>query len=131
MTGWESNEARAELIPEVRTGRPTAIVLAIGALVALVVAIGLNRHLEDALGSTGAALAVLAAWCVLGVAVAIAAVLDAYVRPDGETLSLAVAIAATVFAIASMLVVAGIVAGATTGSSDVARGLQQIEAEAD
>ena len=119
---------RAESIPEVRTGRPAAIALSVGAVVALVVAIGLNRHLEDALNSSGAALAVLAAWCVLGVALAIAAVLDAYVRPDGETLSLAVAIAATVFAIASMLVVAGIVAGATSGTTGSDRGLQQIDA---
>jgi uncharacterized membrane protein len=116
----------ASLIPEVRTGRGTAIALSVGALFALAVSVGLNRHLEDALGSSTAATALLAAWCVLGVATAIAAVIDAYVRPDGELLGLIVAIAATVFAIASLLVVAGVVTGAT--SETVAEAEQEINA---
>ena len=101
-------------IPEVRTGRAAAIVLSVAALFALAVSIGLNRHMEDALGSSGAATAVLAAWCVVGVGTAIAAVVDAYLKPDGELLGLIVTIAATVFAIASLLVIAGIIVGATS-----------------
>ena len=101
-------------IPEVRTGRADAIVLSVAALLALAVSIGLNRHMEDALGSSGAATAVLAAWCVLGVGTAIAAVVDAYLKPDGELLGLIVTIAATVFAIASLLVIAGVIVGATS-----------------
>ena len=101
-------------IPEVRTGRADAIVLSVAALLALAVSIGLNRHMEDALGSSGAATAVLAAWCVVGVGTAIAAVVDAYLKPDGELLGLIVTIAATVFAIASLLVIAGIIVGATS-----------------
>ena len=101
-------------IPEVRTGRAAAIVLSVAALLALAVSIGLNRHMEDALGSSGAATAVLAAWCVVGVGTAIAAVVDAYLKPDGELLGLIVTIAATVFAIASLLVIAGIIVGATS-----------------
>lgn len=105
------------MIPEVRTGTRTAIALSVLAVVALALSIGLGRHLEDVLDSSTAATAVLAGWCVIGVAAAIAAVVDAYVRPDGELLGLVVAIAATVFAIASLLVVAGIVAGATSDAA--------------
>ena len=101
-------------IPEVRTGTRTAIVLAIAALFAIVVAIGLGRHLEDALNSETAAVVALGAWCVLGAAVAIAAIVDAYLRPEGETLALAIAVAATVFAVASLLVIAGVIVGATS-----------------
>ena len=101
-------------IPVVRTGARTAIALSVGALFAIVVSIGLNRHLEDALGSETAAMVVLGAWCVLGAAVAIAAIVDAYLRPEGETLALVIAVAATVFAVAWLLVVAGIIVGATS-----------------
>lgn len=111
-------------IPEVRTTRAAAIALSVAALVALAVSIGLNRHMEDALNSSGAATAVLAAWCVLAVATAIAAVVDAYLKPDGELLGLIVTIAATVFAIASLLVIAGVIVGAT--SETVAKAEQEI-----
>lgn len=104
------------MIPEVRTGRRGAIALAVLGLAVLAITVLAGRQLEDVLDSETAGTAVLAVWCVLAAGVAIAAVVDAYVRPDGELISLWVAIAGTVLAILSALVIAGIVAGATQES---------------
>jgi hypothetical protein len=101
------------VIPEVRTTRPTAIVLSVLALVSIAVAVTIGHQLEDPLSSNTASVVVLAVWCVVGGAAAITAVVDAYIKPEGELLGLITTIAATVFALLSLLVTIGIVVGAT------------------
>jgi hypothetical protein len=99
-------------MPEIRTRPATAIVICIGAVFALVVAAFAGSQLENLLGSETAATAILAIWCLLGCGAAIAAVVDAYIKPEGERLGLATTIAATLFAILALAVIAGVVAGA-------------------
>ena len=99
-------------MPEIRTKPPTAIALCVGALASLVIAAFAGSQLEKLLDSQALATAILAIWCVLGCAAAMAAVVDAYVRPEGERLSLATTIAATLFAILALAVIAGVIAGA-------------------
>lgn len=98
--------------PEIRTQRPTAIALSIGALIALVIASIAGSQLEKLLGSQALATVVLVVWCVLGSGAAIAAIVDAYVKPEGERLSFATTVAGTLFAILALAVIAGVVAGA-------------------
>ena len=105
------NESR--LIPEVRTSRNTAIALCAAALAALGLALAFGHQLEDPLGSETASLIVLVVWCLAGAGAAIAAIVDAYIRPEGETLGLITTIVATVFGVLALLVAIGIVVGAT------------------
>ncbi len=106
------------MIPEVRTKTPTAIALSIGALISLVIASFASSQLENLLDSETLAVAILAIWCVLGCAAAIAAIVDAYVKPEGERLSLATTVAATMFAVLALAVIAGVIAGAADLGSD-------------
>ncbi len=99
-------------MPEIRTKPRTAIAICIGALFSIVVAAFAGSQLQKLLDSQALATVVLVLWCVLGCAAAIAAVIDAYVKPEGERLSLATTIAATLFAILGLAVIAGVVAGA-------------------
>ena len=103
---------KSTVTPEIRTKPPTAIALTIGALLALVVATFAGSQLENLLDSQAAATVILVLWCVLGCGAAGAAVVDAYIRPEGERLSLVTTIAATLFAILALAVIAGVVAGA-------------------
>jgi drug/metabolite transporter (DMT)-like permease len=103
----------SDLVPEVRTTRRAAIVLSVLAVVSLGVALTIGHQLEDPLSSNTASVVILAIWCVLGAGAAIAAVVDAYIRPEGEVLGLITTIAATVFGLLSLLVTIGIVVGAT------------------
>jgi uncharacterized membrane protein len=112
--GQLSNELlMSDLVPEVRTTRRAAIVLSVLAVVSLGVALTIGHQLEDPLSSNTASVVILAIWCVLGAGAAIAAVVDAYIRPEGEVLGLITTIAATVFGLLSLLVTIGIVVGAT------------------
>jgi hypothetical protein len=101
------------MVPEVRTTRRTAIVLTVLALGSFAVAATIGNQLEDPLNSNTASLAVLIVWCVLGAGAAITAIVDAYIKPEGEVLGLITTIAATVFGLLSLLVVIGVVVGAT------------------
>ena len=101
------------MVPEVRTTRRAAIVLSILALLSLVVAVTIGRQLEDPLNSSTASIIVLAVWCALGAGAAITAIVDAYIKPDGELLGLITTIAATVFGLLALLVTIGVVVGAT------------------
>lgn len=101
------------MVPEVRTTQRAAIVLSVLALVSLAVALTIGHQLEDPLSSSTASVVVLAVWCVLGAGAAITAIVDAYIRPEGELLGLITTIVATVFALLSLLVTIGIVVGAT------------------
>jgi hypothetical protein len=107
-----SDARETELVPEIRTSGRFAIAFTVVALAAVGVAVFGIDHVEDALGSGSAAIAVLAVWCLSGCGGAIAAIVDAYVRPEGETLGLATMIAATVFGILGMVVVTSIALGA-------------------
>ncbi len=89
-----------------------AIAICVGALFSLVIAAFAGSQLEKLLGSETAATAVLVVWCLLGCGAAIAAVVDAFIKPDGERLGLATTIASTLFAILGLAVIAGVVAGA-------------------
>ncbi|MDQ2676155.1 MAG: hypothetical protein M3Y34_05045 [Actinomycetota bacterium] len=107
-------------MPEVRTKPPTAVAISAGALLAIVIAAFGGSQLEKLLDSATLATVILVLWCALGCAAAIAAIVDAYVRPEGERLSLATTVAATVFAILALAVIAGVVAGAADlGQDDV------------
>ena len=101
------------MVPEVRTTRRTAIVLTVLALVSFAVAVTIGNQLEDPLNSNTASLVVLIVWCVLGAGAAITAIVDAYIKPEGEVLGLITTIAATVFGLLSLLVAIGVVVGAT------------------
>ena len=101
------------MVPEIRTTRRFAIamsVLAVGALASRCCSVTSSRTRST---SDTAALVVLAAWCVAGAAAAITAIVDAYVRPEGELLALITSIAAAVFGVLALVVVIGIVVGAT------------------
>lgn len=103
----------SDLIPEIRTSRSTAIALCVAAVAALALAALFGDQLSDPLGSETAALVVLVVWCLAGTGAAIAAIVDAYIRPEGETLNLITTIVATVFGVLALLVTIGIVVGAT------------------
>jgi drug/metabolite transporter (DMT)-like permease len=106
--------------PEIRTRPATAIAICVGALFSIAIAAFASPQLEKLLGSEAAATGILVGWCVLGCGAAIAAIVDAYIKPEGERLGLATTIAATLFAILALAVIAGIVAGAADlGKSDV------------
>ena len=109
------------MTPQIRTRPATAIMISLGAVASLAVASLAGSQLEKLLGSQAAATAVLALWCIVGCAAAIAALVDAYVQPEGERLSLATTIAATVFAVLALAVVAGVVAGAANLGKDEER----------
>lgn len=98
-------------VPELRTTRRMAVLYSALALFALGVAALGSDKLESGLGSSGGAVALLGLWCVLGTAVAIAAIVDAWVKPEGERLGFAVSIAATAFVVVGLLVISGMVAG--------------------
>ena len=100
------------MMPEIRTRRPVAIAICVGALFSLVIAAFAGSQLEKLLGSETAATAVLVVWCLLGCGAAIAAVVDAFIKPEGERLGLATTIASTLFAILGLAVIAGVVGGA-------------------
>ena len=104
--------------PELRTQPGTAIALCVSALAALVIAIFAAGQLESLLGSRSGAIAVLAVWCVIGCAAAICAVVDAYLKPEGERLNLATTVTATVFAVLALAIVSGVVAGAANLGAD-------------
>ena len=89
-------------MPEIRTKPSTAIVISIGAFAAIVIAAFAGAQLEKLLDSETLATGILAVWCLLGCGAAIAAIVDAYVKPDGETLGLATTVAATLFAILAL-----------------------------
>lgn len=99
------------MIPELRTTPRLAIVLSLAAVASVAVAVLAGSRLEEGLGSGAAATAVLVVWCTTGWSASIAALVDAYVKPEGELLGLAVTIAATVFAVIGLAVVSGVVAG--------------------
>jgi hypothetical protein len=101
------------VVPEVRTTRRFAIAMSVLAVGALALALLFGDQLDDPLTSDTAALVVLAVWCVAGAAAAITAIVDAYVRPEGELLSLITSITAAVFGVLALVVVIGIVVGAT------------------
>ena len=101
------------MIPEVRTSRSTANALSAAALAALALAVLFGSQLQDSLDSEIAATLVLVVWCLTGAGAAIAAVVDAYIGPDGELLGLIATIVATIFGVLALLVVIGIVVGAT------------------
>ena len=106
------------MTPEIRTQPVTAIALSVAALFSLIIASIAGSKLETLLGSAAAATAILVLWCILGCAAAIAAIVDAYIKPEGERLSLATTIAATVFAVLALAVVSGVVAGAANLGGD-------------
>lgn len=83
------------------------------AVLALALALTFGHQLEDPLTSETAALVVLVVWCVAAAAAAITAIIDAYIQPEGELLSLITSIAAAIFGVLALLVVIGIVVGAT------------------
>jgi peptidoglycan/LPS O-acetylase OafA/YrhL len=103
----------SELVPELRTSRTFAIALSVLALAALGLALTQGDQLDDPLGSETATTIVLAVWCVVGAGAAIVAIVDAYIRPDGEVLGLITSIAATVFGLLALAITIGIVVGAT------------------
>ena len=103
----------SELVPEVRTTQRTAIVLSVLALVSVGVVLAIGQQLQEPLSSSTASVVVLALWCVLGAGAAITAIVDAYIRPEGELVGLITTIVATVFGLLSLLVTIGIVVGAT------------------
>lgn len=98
--------------PEIRTKPATAIVITVGALLSIGVAAFGGTQLEKLLDSETAATVILIFWCALGCAAAIAAIVDAWVKPEGERLSLATTVVATIFAVLALAVIAGVVAGA-------------------
>lgn len=101
------------MIPEVRTSRQVAITLCVGTVIALAVAVLFGHQLEAPLQSETGSVVVLTIWCLLGAGAAITAIVDAYVRPEGERLGLITTIAATVFGVLALVVFIGIVVGAT------------------
>ncbi len=101
------------MIPEVRTTRRFAIAMSILAVLALAFALTFGDQLQDPLTSDTAALVVLVVWCLAGAAAAITAIVDAYIRPEGELLSLVTSIAAAIFGVLALVVLIGIVVGAT------------------
>ncbi len=105
-------------LPQIRTKPSAAIAICVAAVISLGVASLAGSRLEDLLGSSAAATIVLVLWCLLGCGAAIAAVVDAFVKPEGERLSLATTTAATVFAVVGLAVISGVVAGAANLGGD-------------
>ena len=101
------------MIPELRTSPRLAISLSVAAVAALGITFTLGHQLEDPLKSETGAVVVLALWCLAGAGGAITAIVDAYIKPEGERLALITTIVAAVFAVLALLVVIGIVIGAT------------------
>jgi len=101
------------MIPELRTSRRFAIVLAVGAMIAIAISVAGVDKLEEALDSATGAAVVLGAWCLIGAVTAITAIVDAFIEPEGERLELATRIGATLFCLLALVVVIGIVVGAT------------------
>lgn len=101
------------MIPELRTSRRLAISLSVAAVAALGIAFTVGHQLEDPLKSETGSVVVLAAWCLVGAGAAMTAIVDAYIQPEGERLGLITTIAATVFGLLALVVVIGIVVGAT------------------
>lgn len=118
-------------MPEIRTKPSTAILIAVGALFAIVVATFAGTQLEQLLDSQALATGILAVWCLLGCSAAIAAIVDAYVKPEGERLGLATTIAATLFAILALAVIAGVVAGAADLGKDEVQALESAARSSD
>jgi drug/metabolite transporter (DMT)-like permease len=107
------------MAPEIRTRPVTAVMIVLGALLSYGVAVFGSPQLEKLLDSQTAATVILGFWCVLGSAAAIAAVVDAWMKPEGERLGFATTIAATIFAVLTLAVIAGVVAGAANlGKND-------------
>ncbi len=98
---------------QLRTSERMAIALAVTALIGVGVAVLAGSQLEKAFNSTPAATVLLVLWCLTGVGAAIAALVDAYVKPDGEELGYWVTVAATTFAVLSLLALVGIALGAS------------------
>lgn len=112
------------MIPELRTSRRLALSLTAGAVAAIAISVFGAGRLERGLESEAGAVAVLGLWCVAGVAGAITGIVDAYVKPEGERLELATKVLATLFTLLALVVVTGIVVGATgglAGDSEVQR----------
>ena len=107
-----ASELNSPQTPEIRTKPAAAIAICIGAVLSLGVASLAGSQLEKLLDSQTASTVILVIWCLLGCAAAIAAVVDAYIKPEGERLGLATTVAATLFAILGLAVIAGVVAGA-------------------
>lgn len=107
-------------MPEIRTTRGVAIVLCVAAVLSIAIGTLGGSQLEKLLDSGTLATVVIAIWCVVGAVAAIAAVIDAYIKPEGERLGLAIAVAATIFAILGLAVISGVVAGAANlGGSEL------------
>lgn len=106
------------MIPEIRITPATAIGLTVAALAAMGIAVLGAGKLETAFDSETGAFAVLVAWCLLGAAAAITGIVDAFVRPEGERLDVATRVAGTAFAVLSLVVLTGMIVGAT-GAVDV------------
>lgn len=106
------------MTPEIRTKPATAIMLVIGAVLSLIIAVFALPQLEKLFDSQSVATIILALWCALGSGAAFAAIIDAYIKPEGERLSLATTIAATVFAVLALAVIAGTVGGAANLGED-------------
>ncbi|MDQ3571297.1 MAG: hypothetical protein M3383_00370 [Actinomycetota bacterium] len=100
-------------IPEIRTSERSAIALCAAAVFAIAVAVLAGSQLDKAFNSQTAAIAVLAAWCLSGGGAAIAAVVDAYVKPEGEDLGYWTTVAAAVFGVLTLLALVGIAIGAS------------------
>ena len=111
--GEEEDVIRVSVVPELRTSRRFAIAMSAFAVASLALAVTLGDQLEDPLTSDTAAVVVLAVWCFAGAAAAITAIVDVWVRPEGELLGLVATITATVFWLLALLIVIGIVVGAT------------------
>jgi len=99
--------------PEIRTSERVAIALCVASVLAMAVAVLGGSQLDKAFNSRSLATVVLAAWCLAGAGAAIAAVVDAYVKPDGEDLGYWTTVAAAVFGVLSLLALVGIAIGAS------------------
>ena len=83
------------------------------AIAALGISFTVGHQLEDPFKSDTAAAVILGLWCLVGAGAAITAIVDAYIKPEGELLGLITTIAATVFGLLALIVVIGVVVGAT------------------
>jgi hypothetical protein len=101
------------MVPEIRTTQRTAIALTAAVVFALVVSFTVGSQLEDPFKSETAAVVILGLWCLVGAGAAMTAIVDAYIKPEGELLGLITTIAATVFALLALVVVIGVIVGAT------------------
>ena len=103
----------SDMVPELRTSQRFAITLCVATVAAIGLSVALGEQLEDPLTSSTGAAVLLGVWCVVGAGAAITAIVDAYIKPEGERLGLITTIAATVFGLLALTVVIGIVVGAT------------------